>query len=150
MEGSVLHNLRINLFFTFRFLKYEIILKVHIVSIDCGSSATLVSEAFTTAINEAKKPVDVLINCAGTSVPGVFEELSGDVFENMMRVNYFGSVRSYISLICCSTLVSCLEQVFPTRCVVPAMKANGCGRIVFVSSQAGQVLQNENQHLLFF
>jgi 3-dehydrosphinganine reductase len=62
----------------------------------------------------------VLINCAGTSVPGLFEDLDAEVFEKMMRVNYFGSV-------------------FPTKAVVPSMKARSSGRIVFVSSQAGQL-----------
>jgi 3-dehydrosphinganine reductase len=62
----------------------------------------------------------VLINCAGTSVAGAFEELPVEAFERMMVVNYLGSV-------------------YPTRVVLPAMKERRSGAIVFVSSQAGQV-----------
>jgi short-subunit dehydrogenase len=62
----------------------------------------------------------VLINCAGTSIAGAFEELPIEAFEKMMRVNYLGSV-------------------YPTRVVLPSMKERRSGAIVFVSSQAGQV-----------
>mmetsp|Transcript_41517 Transcript_41517/g.93625 ORF Transcript_41517/g.93625 Transcript_41517/m.93625 type:complete len:355 (-) Transcript_41517:229-1293(-) len=88
-------------------------------SVDVGSSPDKVKAAMEAACSESG-PVDVLVNCAGTSVPGRFEDLDASVFEQMMRVNYLGSV-------------------YPTRAVVPAMKARGSGRVVFVSSQAGQV-----------
>jgi NAD(P)-dependent dehydrogenase (short-subunit alcohol dehydrogenase family) len=62
----------------------------------------------------------VLINCAGTSVSGAFDEVVEEAFEDMYRVNVLGSV-------------------FPTRAVLPLMKRQRSGAIVFVSSQAGQV-----------
>ena len=64
--------------------------------------------------------VQVLINCAGTSVSGAFDEVVEEAFEDMYRVNVLGSV-------------------FPTRAVLPLMKRQRAGAIVFVSSQAGQV-----------
>lgn len=62
----------------------------------------------------------VLVNCAGTSVSGAFDEVVEEAFEDMYRVNVLGSV-------------------FPTRAVLPLMKRQRSGAIVFVSSQAGQV-----------
>jgi 3-dehydrosphinganine reductase len=62
----------------------------------------------------------VLVNCAGTSVAGAFEELEGRAFEDLMRINFLGSV-------------------YPTRALLPAMKERRQGAVVFVSSQAGQV-----------
>lgn len=62
----------------------------------------------------------MLINCAGTSVSGAFDEVVEEAFEDMYRVNVLGSV-------------------FPTRAVLPLMKRQRAGAIVFVSSQAGQV-----------
>lgn len=95
--------------------------KVEIQSIDLASDAKSVQSAFDAAVGAMGKPVDVLVNCAGMSMPGVFEDLDVDIFEKQMRVNYLGSV-------------------FATRAVVPAMKKSGRGgRIVFVSSQAGQL-----------
>jgi len=94
--------------------------KVFVKAIDVGSGLAAVEAAFLGAVQAAGQEVDVLVNCAGNSIPGTFEELDPAAFESMMRVNYFGSV-------------------YPTRAVVPSMKARGSGRIVFVSSQAGQV-----------
>jgi len=99
-------------------------------ALDVGSGLEKVGTVFEDAVASVGQPVDVLINCAGTSVPGAFEELDPGTFEAMMRVNYLGSV-------------------FPTRAVVPSMKKRGSGRIVFVSSQAGQV-RHCSQRLLDF
>ncbi|XP_071660627.1 3-ketodihydrosphingosine reductase isoform X2 [Patagioenas fasciata] len=65
-------------------------------------------------------PVDMLVNCAGTSVTGKFEEIEVNSFERLMAVNYLGSV-------------------YPSRAVIATMKERRMGRIVFVSSQAGQL-----------
>ncbi|CAK6966848.1 -ketodihydrosphingosine reductase [Scomber scombrus] len=65
-------------------------------------------------------PVDMLVNCAGTSFSGKFEEMEVDRFKRMMEVNYLGSV-------------------YPTRAVITTMKERRMGRIMFVSSQAGQI-----------
>ena len=64
--------------------------------------------------------LQVLINCAGTSASGAFDEIAVEAFEDMFRVN-------------------CLGSIYPTRAVLPFMKERKSGSIVFVSSQAGQV-----------
>uniref|UniRef100_A0A8C8C571 3-dehydrosphinganine reductase n=1 Tax=Oncorhynchus tshawytscha TaxID=74940 RepID=A0A8C8C571_ONCTS len=65
-------------------------------------------------------PVDMLVNCAGTSFSGKFEEVEVERFRSMMEVNYLGSV-------------------YPTRAVITTMKERRMGRILFISSQAGQI-----------
>lgn len=89
------------------------------ISVDVGSG----EKAVITAIRPAIKSfgdVDVLVNCAGTSIAGAFDELDADAFERMMSVNYFGSV-------------------YATRAILAGMKRKGAGRIVFVASQVAQV-----------
>lgn len=61
---------------------------------------------------------DLLINAAGYSHPGYFEELPVDVFHDSMRANYFGTLH-------------------PIKAVAPLMIARGEGRIVNFSSIAG-------------
>lgn len=61
---------------------------------------------------------DLLVNAAGITYPGYVEDLSLDIFESMMAVNYFGTV--YI-----------------TKSFLPAMIARGQGHIVNISSAAG-------------
>lgn len=92
---------------------------VHVVSVDVSKDCANVVKVIKQA-QEKLGPVDMLVNCAGTSVNGKFEELDTSKFEELMAVNYLGTV-------------------YPTRAVVPTMKERRIGRIVFVSSQAGQV-----------
>jgi 3-dehydrosphinganine reductase len=69
---------------------------------------------------ERLEPVFLLINCAGISISGTFEDTSIKDFHKMMSINYFGSVNM-------------------AKCLLPQMKAStaqGKG-IVFVSSIAG-------------
>ena len=61
-----------------------------------------------------------MINNAGISYCGEFSETDSKHFENLMKVNYLGSV-------------------YCTKAVVDSMKKRRFGRIVFVSSQAGQI-----------
>ncbi|XP_050397299.1 3-ketodihydrosphingosine reductase [Patella vulgata] len=80
-------------------------------------------EAVEKAVQQAEDkfgPVALLVNCAGTSMTGVFEEIPPSEFKRMLDINYLGSV-------------------YVTRAVVPSMKKQQQGRIVFVSSQAGQL-----------
>jgi 3-dehydrosphinganine reductase len=65
-------------------------------------------------------PVDVLVTCAGEARPGHFEQLSGQVFEDQMALNYFGTLHA-------------------VRAVVPAMLARRRGHLLLVSSNAGLV-----------
>ncbi len=63
--------------------------------------------------------IDVLIASAGVSQPDYFENTPLSEFERNMRINYLGVVAS-------------------TKAVLPAMRARGRGRLVFISSMAGQ------------
>lgn len=92
---------------------------LRVVSCDVSSSEEDVKNAFAPSI-EAFGTVDILINCAGTSIAGEFDKLDSKEFERMLHINVLGSI-------------------YPTRVVVPDMKNKGRGRIVFVSSQVAQV-----------
>ena len=77
------------------------------------------------AIAEARRkhlglPPTVLINCAGSGPGAAFEDTAIDDFDRLMRLNYLGAVNA-------------------TRAVVGTMKGLNGGRIVFTSSQAGQL-----------
>ncbi|XP_055515260.1 3-ketodihydrosphingosine reductase [Leucoraja erinacea] len=85
------------------------------VSKDYGQVQSVIKQA-----HEKLGPVDMLINCAGTSVAAKFEDVDVGFFRRLMEINYLGSV-------------------YPTRAVIHTMKERRMGRIVFVSSQAGQV-----------
>jgi 3-dehydrosphinganine reductase len=58
---------------------------------------------------------DIVINNAGVTHPGYFQELDGDVFRRMMDVNYYGTLHV-------------------TRAVVPGMIKRGGGQIINVCS----------------
>jgi 3-dehydrosphinganine reductase len=61
---------------------------------------------------------DVLINSAGISQPGYVQDLSPEVFERLMQVNYLGTV-------------------YVTGAALPAMMKRGSGHIINLSSIAG-------------
>lgn len=63
---------------------------------------------------------DLTILNAGQARPGYFEEMTPDVFETMMAVNYFG-------------------VLWCARALAPAMTMRGNGHIVFVASGAALV-----------
>lgn len=61
---------------------------------------------------------DLLINSAGMAHPGRFEELPLEIFDQMIAVNYLGTV-------------------YVTKALIPAMLERGSGHIVNISSVAG-------------
>ncbi|MGB8214842.1 MAG: SDR family oxidoreductase [Anaerolineales bacterium] len=67
--------------------------------------------------NSAGAP-DVIFNSAGLSRPGYVQDLSLDIFEQLMKVNYLGTV-------------------YVTKAALPAMLARGSGHIINISSIAG-------------
>uniref|UniRef100_A0A1A8NRP8 3-dehydrosphinganine reductase n=1 Tax=Nothobranchius pienaari TaxID=704102 RepID=A0A1A8NRP8_9TELE len=89
------------------------------VSVDVSSDYTQVENVIKQA-QEKLGPVDMLVNCAGTALAGKFEEMEVERFKELMELNYLGSVYS-------------------SRAVITTMKERRMGRIVFVSSQAGQI-----------
>ena len=86
------------------------------LSLDLSSSGTEVAEKMNKRIGN----VDILVNCAGFSIPGEFENLDVDTFEKMMNANY-------------------LSAVHATHAVVQGMIEKGLGQIVFLSSVGGQL-----------
>ncbi|CAI8016895.1 3-ketodihydrosphingosine reductase [Geodia barretti] len=64
-------------------------------------------------------PVDVLINSAGITFTASFQDTTPQDFEKQLQVNVLGSVR-------------------PTKVLLPDMIEKQQGRIVFISSMAGQ------------
>ena len=87
-----------------------------IVSADVSDPAQ-VARMVETVTKSAGIP-DVIINSAGSTQPGYIHELSLEVFENLMQVNYFGTV-------------------YVTNAFLPAMMARGSGHIINISSMAG-------------
>ncbi|XP_005103655.1 3-ketodihydrosphingosine reductase [Aplysia californica] len=91
---------------------------VQTVSVDLSADYDSVKKKFEES-QVTFGPVDVLINCAGTASPGRFDEVPLSDFKKMIDINYMSTVHA-------------------TRAILPGMKERGLGRIVFVSSQAGQ------------
>jgi 3-dehydrosphinganine reductase len=89
----------------------------------CGAVSADVSdpEQLAQAVAEIEKKAgvpDVLINSAGVTHPGYFQELDLKIFHDMMDINYFGTV-------------------YAIKAVLPGMLARGSGYIVNISSIAG-------------
>ena len=93
--------------------------KIISVSVDVSSSEFVVDQAVQSAVKAMGREVDVLVNCAGTSIAGAFDDISTDSFQNLFSANVLGSV-------------------YPTKCVMKGMKERKDGRIVFVASQVAQ------------
>lgn len=89
------------------------------ISVDVSKDYAQVENVIKQA-QEKLGPVDMLVNCAGTSLAARFDEIEVEHFRRLMEVNYLGSV-------------------YVTRAVITTMKERRMGRIVFVSSQAGQL-----------
>ncbi len=93
--------------------------KVHIISLDTSSGQDAVTKKLVTDENPLG-PVDILVNCAGTSIAGAFDSTDTQEFTKMFNTNVLGSV-------------------YPTRALLPQMKERKLpSKIIFVSSQAAQ------------
>jgi len=78
----------------------------------------LTDEASIVACAEAAGAVDVLVNNAGESQSGPFEELPREAIERLFQLNVIGQVRL-------------------TQLLVPGMRGRGHGRVVMVGSMLG-------------
>ena len=83
----------------------------------CVTDSAAIEAAVQTA-ESTHGPIDLLINSAGTAIPGYFEDISIEEFSQQLEINYLGTIRVIKS-------------------VLPSMKSRGQGWIVNVSSLAG-------------
>ncbi len=89
----------------------------------CGVVAADVSDSKQAArvvetVTRSAGAPDVLFNSAGITQPGYVQDLPLRIFEQLMQVNYFGTV-------------------YATASVLPAMIQRGSGQIINISSMAG-------------
>ncbi|CAF0976205.1 unnamed protein product [Rotaria sp. Silwood1] len=91
------------------------------LSVDISESYEQVENAIEQAIRHHQdKPIDILINNAAIFYARPFHQTKPEEFAEMMRINYLGCI-------------------YCTQACLTSMKRRGSGRIVFVSSQAGQL-----------
>lgn len=93
-------------------------LSVHVSRMDVDSNASV--REGVERIEREHGPIDVLVNNAGVGRRGSVEELELEDFRAVMETNYFGAVR-------------CIKAV------LPAMRERRSGRIINISSIAGQM-----------
>ncbi|XP_070574787.1 3-ketodihydrosphingosine reductase-like [Ptychodera flava] len=100
-------------------LKYPDTQKVLTFSVDVAKDYDTLAQAVKEAIEEAG-PCDLLLNSAGFAIAKAFEDTDLEEFKRLLDINYLGAVAT-------------------TKAVLPYMKERKQGRLVFVSSQAGQL-----------
>ncbi|XP_059613289.1 3-ketodihydrosphingosine reductase [Phlebotomus argentipes] len=91
--------------------------KILVKSLDLATSYEIVERGFKDIEEEMQLPIYMLVNCAGMAICGLMEDISVQDAKFMMDVNYYGTY-------------------YPTRYILPKMKAAGEGIIVITSSQA--------------
>ncbi|STX27970.1 retinol dehydrogenase [Legionella beliardensis] len=92
--------------------------KSHVVTLSADVSQELsINKAIVSAINLQGSP-DILITSAGIAYPDYFDNLSTEIFEKSITINYLGSL-------------------YAIKTVFPYMKKNKFGHIVMISSGAG-------------
>jgi 3-dehydrosphinganine reductase len=92
--------------------------KIEVISADVTNYETLahVLDEWTADFDVP----DLVINSAGVTYPGYFQDLDVETFHWLMDVNYFGTLHVL-------------------KCLIPKMIARGSGTIVNISSQAGLI-----------
>ncbi|XP_033104764.1 3-ketodihydrosphingosine reductase-like isoform X2 [Anneissia japonica] len=93
--------------------------RVNIIVLDVADEYSKVEQAFKEAVSELG-PCDMLVNSAGVSCSKAFVDTDIEEFENVMKINLNGTVQA-------------------TRAVLDQMMSRQRGRIVLISSQAGQI-----------
>lgn len=92
--------------------------RIEILSADVANFQTLAS-LLTEWTADFGIP-DLVINSAGVTYPGYFQDLDVDIFHWLMDVNYFGTLHIL-------------------KCLIPGMIERGSGTVVNISSQAGLI-----------
>lgn len=90
--------------------------RIEPVALDVTIAASI-DEAVRTVLDRAGGAIDALVNNAGYSVLGAFEDISDEDCRRQMETNFFGVLAV-------------------TRALLPSMRAAGRGRIVVVTSNA--------------
>ncbi|XP_071959711.1 3-dehydrosphinganine reductase-like [Antedon mediterranea] len=93
--------------------------KINEIQLDVAEPYSKIQEAFKQAEAELG-PCDMLVNSAGLSCSKAFVDTDIEEFKNVMNVNFTGTMQA-------------------TRAVLDTMMSRRRGRIVLISSQAGQV-----------
>jgi len=91
--------------------------KIEFCSLDLSKGDDEITKALTN-IEEKSGDIYMLVNCAGMAICGTIEDTKPEDAKFLMDLNYFGTF-------------------YPTRYVLPKMKARKDGIIVLTSSQAG-------------
>lgn len=92
--------------------------EVHPVVADVTDSASV--DAVVAEVTEASGGIDVLVNNAGIGGNGVAEECPIELYEEVMDVNLYGTIRC-------------------AQAVIPQMRERGSGCIINISSVAGVI-----------
>lgn len=92
--------------------------RVHIISADVSEAAAVKEKILTSVASSGH--VDVLINCAGITHTATMQETPSEKYQELLHVNVLGCVH-------------------PTQALLPSMMEKKSGKIVFISSQAGQL-----------
>jgi len=101
----------------------EEVLAARVDSQKCGIVPADISDSKQAAhvvetVTQSVGVPDVVLNSAGITQPGYVQELPLSIFEQLMRVNYFGTV-------------------YVNAAVLPAMLKRGSGHIINIASMAG-------------
>ncbi len=91
-------------------------LEVHVIEQDVTDPAS--NRRAVEVVRERSGRIDILVNNAAVSAFGALESVSDEQYRSVLETNFFGSVDA-------------------TRAVLPTMREQGRGRILFVTSLAG-------------
>ena len=98
-------------------------LSLHVVELDVTDDAS-VEHAVQEVLQEAGR-IDVLVNNAGVSYVGLTETFTPEQVQQLFEVNVFGAIRM-------------------NRAVLPHMRHQGSGLLVYISSAAGRLVFPHN------
>ena len=98
-------------------------LSLHVVELDVTDD-TSVEDAVQEVIDKAGK-IDVLVNNAGASYVGITETFTTEQVQRLFDINFFGAIRM-------------------NRAVLPHMRHQGSGLLIYISSGAGRFILPHN------